>query len=189
MSRVRRDSGRTIALLRDRIAGRERRGTEDGLALLDVLLGMAIFALIVIIAIQSVGLYRQRAFQTAVTSDAQQSEAGMEGYYSAYGRYPYSGSGAGLISVARTAAADTQNAATFSANLGVNLTANVSVWSYWANHAAGNYMLCFVHSPLPRTTTAFTAADVDAWAKYESSYGTIVASGRGSTGLTAACGA
>lgn len=48
------------------------RRREEGLALLDVLLGMAIFALIAVIAVQAMGQFRDRATRTQMVSDTKQ---------------------------------------------------------------------------------------------------------------------
>ena len=56
---------------------REHRTNDTGLALLDVLLGMAVFALIAIIAVQSMGMFRERAYVTTAVSDAKQVGAGI----------------------------------------------------------------------------------------------------------------
>lgn len=55
----------------------DRRRHEDGLALLDVLLGMAIFALIAVIAAQAFGMFRDRAYVTQAVSDARQVGTGL----------------------------------------------------------------------------------------------------------------
>jgi type II secretory pathway pseudopilin PulG len=49
-----------------------RKTGEQGLALLDVLLGMAIFALIVVIGVQNFSTLRNRAYTTQVSSDVKQ---------------------------------------------------------------------------------------------------------------------
>ncbi|MBC3716919.1 hypothetical protein, partial [Bacillus pumilus] len=49
-----------------------KRDDERGLALLDVLLGMAIFALIVVIGVQNFNTMRNRAYVTQAVSDAKQ---------------------------------------------------------------------------------------------------------------------
>ncbi len=49
-----------------------RRHGESGLALMDVLLGMAIFALVAVIAVQAFGIFKQRAYVTQAVSDAHQ---------------------------------------------------------------------------------------------------------------------
>lgn len=46
------------------------RRTERGLATLDVLLGLAIFALVAVIAISAINQYRARAFENGTISDA-----------------------------------------------------------------------------------------------------------------------
>ncbi|KQP63154.1 hypothetical protein ASF47_19280 [Nocardioides sp. Leaf285] len=164
---------------------REATGAKQaGLALLDVLLGMAIFALIIIIAIQSVNQYRQRAFQSAAQSDVQQASIGLESYFTDNQAYPASGSTAGTISAAKTSTAATQNAATLSA-LGTNLTKNTFVWSYTPNSANGTFTMCIAHTSAGLGTTALTGAGVDAWASYNSATGAIDASGRGPISGTA----
>lgn len=50
---------------------------QAGLALLDVLLGVAIFVLIAVIAFQSTGIFRERAYMTAATSDVRQVATGI----------------------------------------------------------------------------------------------------------------
>lgn len=61
-----------------RFAKRHPRLRQAGLALLDVLLGMAIFALIAVIAVQAMGQFRERAYVTQVTSDAKQAGTAIE---------------------------------------------------------------------------------------------------------------
>lgn len=70
----------TRSTLMQRINARlaAQRNGEGGLALLDVLLGMAIFALIAVIAVQAMGQFRERAFVTQATSDAKQVGTGIE---------------------------------------------------------------------------------------------------------------
>ena len=54
------------------------REREDGLALLDVLIGMAIFALIAVIAVSAISQYRSRANVTAVVSDVKRIALQLE---------------------------------------------------------------------------------------------------------------
>lgn len=61
-------------------APRARRRLEAGLATLDVLLGLAIFALVVVIGVQSFQLFRERAYVTQATADANQLGMGVTGY-------------------------------------------------------------------------------------------------------------
>ncbi|KQP63151.1 hypothetical protein [Nocardioides sp. Leaf285] len=163
-----------MAYLRDRSAvRREATGAKQaGLALLDVLLGMAIFALIIIIAIQSVNQYRQRAFQSAAQSDAQQLAIGLEGYFTDSQAYP---------AASGTGAAATVSAADLTA-MGVNLTKGTSVKSYVPVPATGSFSYCVVHK-----SGGTAASNIDAWARYDSAQGAIIDSGRGLTGMPAAC--
>lgn len=135
-----------IAKFRSRAAA--RRTGESGLALLDVLLGMAIFALIAVIAVQSMGQFRARAYQTATASDAQQLAVGLESYLTDNAAYP--------------ALVDIDTAAEMRAVLGVNLTTNNSMSRYTV--AGTGYSFCVVNS-------------AGAWSEYQSTAGAIVRSG------------
>ena len=84
----------------------KRDADEKGLALLDVLLGMAIFALIVVIGVQNFSTLRNRAYTTQVSSDAKQTATAIQAYMTQPGI---------------TAAPTTVDAAFLTAN-GVNLT-------------------------------------------------------------------
>ncbi|KQP63152.1 hypothetical protein [Nocardioides sp. Leaf285] len=164
-----------IIIIAIQSAGRgARRDDRLHRPLLDVLLGMAIFALIIIIAIQSVNQYRQRAFQSAAQSDAQQVAIGLESYFTDKQTYPgASGTGA----AATIAAADLTA-------MGVNLTEGVSINSYAPSAATGTFTFCAVHK-----SGGTGAANVDAWARYASATGAILDSGRGQSGMPAACSA
>ncbi|MEP9384606.1 hypothetical protein [Nocardioides sp. KR10-350] len=58
-----------VAAWRDRFI--QEVDGEQGSLILDVLIGMAIFALVALIAVSAVDSYRQHAYLTSVTSDAQ----------------------------------------------------------------------------------------------------------------------
>lgn len=66
----------------------ERRNGEQGLALLDVLIGMAIFALISIIAISAIGQFRARAFESGALSDARAIGVAAEAQFTDNQAYP-----------------------------------------------------------------------------------------------------
>ena len=76
----------TMTRLRASVAG--RLANPKGLALLDVLIGMAIFALIAITAVVALGQFRQRAFESQVLSDAQALSVAIEGQMTNGGQYP-----------------------------------------------------------------------------------------------------
>ena len=76
----------TMTRLRAGVAG--RLANPKGLALLDVLIGMAIFALIAITAVVALGQFRQRAFESQVLSDAQALSVAIEGQMTNGGQYP-----------------------------------------------------------------------------------------------------
>ena len=59
-----------VEKMKARMHARRWEKREDGLALLDVLIGMAIFALIAVIAVSAISQYRAKANVTAVVSDA-----------------------------------------------------------------------------------------------------------------------
>lgn len=75
--------------IRARIAARKVDG-EQGSLLLDVLLGMAIFMLVAIIAVSAVGQYRERAYEQTATSDAQQLGTAVMAAATDGGSYPAS---------------------------------------------------------------------------------------------------
>ena len=76
----------------DRIRTRvhTRHADERGLALLDVLIGMAIFALIAVIAVMGLGKFRQSAYLTAATEDARGFGLALETLSTDIGGYPAS---------------------------------------------------------------------------------------------------
>ena len=63
-------------------------GQEDGLALLDVLIGMAIFALLAVIGVSVVNQYRARANFTTLLEDSKNLRTAAELYYADAGQYP-----------------------------------------------------------------------------------------------------
>lgn len=110
--------------IRDR---REHRG-DKGLALLDVLIGMAIFALIALIAVQAIGQFRARAYETSAKSDANQTSVAIESSYTDTNNYP----------------------ATFNAAaLGVNLSNGNSVVYTPPAAGADDYTFCVVNAKGP----------------------------------------
>jgi type II secretory pathway pseudopilin PulG len=114
--------------------GRHAVPSQRGLAMLDVLLGMAIFALIVVIGVQNFRTLRDRAYTTQLSSDVKQARNAIAGEMTKEGITPNSAS----IFTATPAASTTQaNLST----LGVRLTTGNSVTA--APTVVGeNYTLC-----------------------------------------------
>jgi type II secretory pathway pseudopilin PulG len=75
-----------------------RKTDEKGLALLDVLLGMAIFALIVVIGVQNFSTLRNRAYTTQVSSDAKQAATAIQAWMTAPGNTGAPANTAALVS-------------------------------------------------------------------------------------------
>src|SRR4051794_33614953 len=71
-------------------AATRRVKSRKALALLDVLIGMAIFALIAVIAVVAMSRFRGNAFVTGATSDATSTAQYIEGYNTENGDYPAS---------------------------------------------------------------------------------------------------
>ena len=130
---------------------RRRSAPDAGLALLDTLLGMAIFALIVVIAIQSIGQYRQRAFEVAAMSDARQV-------------------GVALLAASTESQTNPSTSlppATLAA-IGANLTKNNSVGGFRVG--GGSFAICIQHA---------SGGVPDAYAVFDSEGGAVTDSGRG----------
>lgn len=127
-------------------AVRDRR--EDGLAILDVLIGVALFVLISIIAATAINQYRARAYESGAVSDVKHVATVIEAAHIDADAYPFS-----LEDVALTFDAE-----------GGNLTRDNEIVGYVSDGASG-FSVCVVH----RT---------GAFAQFDSRAGTIVAKGR-----------
>ncbi len=147
---------------RHRLTRTSRRHDQTGLALLDVLLGMAIFALIAVIAVQSMAMFRSRAYVTGASSDAQQLATGIESYLTDNSTVP------DAITVGP---ADSDPDTVTTGDLGVNLTNNNSLHRYTVN--GPNYTFCVLH---------MSDTDVDGWVFYNSVGGAIADSDTGAPG-------
>lgn len=120
--------------LMQRIQSRAARRDERGLALLDVLLGMAIFALIVVIGVQNFSTLRNRAYTTQISSDLNQARNAIAGEMTKEGITPNSASIFGAAPAAASAATNLNT-------LGVRFTTGLSVTA--APTVVGeNYTLC-----------------------------------------------
>lgn len=137
---------------------RGARKDQYGLALLDVLLGVAIFALIAVIALQSMGKFRERAYMLRAVSDAQQLAIGIEGHVT----------DAGAVPADVTAGPANPDAVITTGDLGVNLSHGDTIRSY-AVAPDGAYSICVDH------------ADSQAWALYQSTDGAVTGSGVGAS--------
>ncbi|MCP3420343.1 type II secretion system protein [Nocardioides pinisoli] len=141
-----------------RPVARRRRTDQSGLALLDVLLGMAIFSLIAVIAVQSMGHVRARAYVTRVVSDAMQVALGIEGYMTDAGQLP---------AALADGPANSDDTQVTTGDLGVNLSTGAAIRSYTVAEDGDNYSVCVDHT------------DSQAWAFYDSAADGITGSGIG----------
>lgn len=140
-----------IERTRNRLESREIEG-EQGSLILDILIGMAIFALVAIIAVSAISQYRERAYEQAVVSDAGAVGLLLEGNYTDTQSYPAQVTSESL-------AAD-----------GLTLTKNVRVAVWTLSGTGDTFNVCLEHA---------NATSDDAWAVYDSAKGGIVAKGRG----------
>ena len=143
-----------------------RRLNPKALALLDVLIGMAIFALIAVIAVIALGQFRQRAFQTGAVEDARSLGLVVESSSTNTGAYPATLSGTAPTTTARKSSITIGSSTT-------TLTAdNHMEWYVYfpptGTRAAG-FALCVEHR------TQSDGAQDDAHAVYSSLRGGIVA--------------
>lgn len=150
--------------------GRRRGADETGLALLDVLLGMAIFALIVIIALPQFIGFRTKGSETTVRSDLSQLVTPIEDYV-------FENQTAPALNPIQTWTANAAwdagrlPAATLSA-LGVRSTKNTQIAQMTYLKVAGSgfaWAACATHT---------RGGGVDAWAIYSSQKGAILATGQ-----------
>ena len=156
-----------------------RRTGESGLALLDVLLGMAIFALIAVIAMQGTRLTRERAYTTQTTAAVKDVSLLLEARVAHDTTLPSQGT-AGTPS--RTfpdwdGAASVASYNNVSGIEGARLTAGVEVARYTLYADQKSFMMCMVHR-------SSSTGPVDAYAAYHSPSGKIVDSGRGTAPTT-----
>lgn len=142
---------RMMSALRARLAARRDNKNESGLALIDVLIGLTIFALLVTIAITAVNQYRMRAYEAGALSDARQIGVAVESEATDAGRYP-----------------DDLDASTL-ASLGVKMTPGNIVAQYEV-HGVETFSVCVEHRD--------DNGEADAWARYDSAQGGITGKGR-----------
>lgn len=129
----------------------DRDRDQRGMGLLDVLLGMAIFALVITIGAQNFNTMRERTYVTRAVADVKQVATGIDAIRTKDDAYP--------ATVARNAS-----------NLpGINLTRGSTITGYWPTTTS--FKVCLAQS---------VNSQKKAWAVYESDKGTITGSGRGS---------
>lgn len=176
--------------LLERLRTRDVRNGESGLALLDVLIGMAIFALIALIALSSLSQYRQKAYLSGAQSDAKAIGTAIEAESITTGTYPVcvkeNGteyqpfSGGTAANATTTEGACTGTGTAVNTSLG-KVTKNNHVVGYRQYTITGTgptanrlaFKFCVEHW----SGTASTSAD--AWAVYESEKGGLTSSGTG----------
>lgn len=138
-----------------------RNRHESGFALLDVLMGMAIFALIAVIAVQSTSLMQAKAQLKGVAADAQGIAAGLESHMTENESYPLPATLTGAtvvpnISFRGAAGAYPRTVTTSSPKdmkgLGVKLDPAHKVTRYWVDaasdgepEASREYQFCVTH--------------------------------------------
>jgi type II secretory pathway pseudopilin PulG len=129
-----------------------RKTGEQGLALLDVLLGMAIFALIVVIGVQNFSTLRNRAYTTQVSSDAKQAATAIQAYMTNPG---VTGAPADRAALVSTAGGPIE---------GVNLTSGNNIPNSAVGYAAvagDNFTVCVQRGTTgPSATYASTTSTV-----------------------------
>lgn len=163
-----------IQNLRERLAARKVDG-EQGSLLLDVLIGMAIFALIALIAISAITGYRQRAYETGATSDAQGLALEMEANYTENQAYPNPGGTWSWASDTNSYVYTPNGAAPIDFDQKTTKFDTVASYLVQSATAAQPEGFCLLVTHHNASTWA-----VDAWANYSSAKGAVTDSGHGS---------
>lgn len=129
---------------------RERKADgEQGSLILDILIGMAIFALIAFIAASAITQYRERAYEQGAVSDAGKFGLAIEAEFTD-----------GFVYPADQAAVEA---------LPVTLTQGNAVAGYTVDGAAETFEVCIVHE---------SGGEPNAFAVYDSAQGGMSAKGR-----------
>lgn len=138
----------------------KRRTQQGGFAMLDVMLGMAIFALLVVIGAQSTSVVRAQADLKSVAGDAQVLAAGLESYLTENETFPLPATGAAVtpnVTYAGAAGAYPRTVSSSSPTdmrgLGVKLEPGHRVTRYWVDDASDGdpvasraHQFCIVHT-------------------------------------------
>jgi hypothetical protein len=130
-----------------------RTRSQRGLATLDILLGLTIFALVIVTGVQNFTTFRDRAFVTQASSDVKQLAGGIEAVHVKDDAYP------------ATVAANASSLP------GVNLTRGSKIGGYGVTGA--NFRACILSGP--------STSRPKAYAIYDSARGSVIEAGRGST--------
>lgn len=173
-----------------------RRLDQRGTGLLDVLLGMAIFALLIVIGMQNYSTYTKRATRSAVSADVSQLAVAIDQYMTDKGTAPPSApsgvvysSGYG-VTAATYINAGAGSSATNLSTLTATLSPGVSVARYGVNTVVSggyepgtNWYVCLVHKG--------SGGKIDAWAGWSVLSASVTDSGSGTktaTSSTTPCG-
>lgn len=181
----------------ERLRTNDVKNRESGLALLDVLIGMAIFALIALIALSSLSQYRQKAYMSGAQSDAKAIGTAVEAESintGAYARcvtaatndyvFTTGGTAGAAVTTNQSSTACNQNtgAGLVTTPIGKVTSGNV-VLGYKVYTATGNrtaFKFCVQH---------VSNGTADAWATYDSELGGLIGSGTGGGCTSATWGA
>lgn len=177
----------------------DRRLDQRGAGLLDVLLGMTIFALLVVIGGQNFSTYQKRATLEALNADIQQVAGAIEQYQTDNGRVPPgASSGVAYPTAAATyidagSGSSLTNLGTLTAKLGPGVSiGRYGVYGAWdpdgvtgpleGYEANQVWYLCLVHKN--------GDGKIDAWSGWFSHYDRVYESGTGDKPNTgsSACG-
>lgn len=155
-----------------------RRRGEAGLAMLDVLLAMAIFALIAVIAAQGTAKVRERAYASQAIASVKDVSLLLSARITNDTALPAAGTMAGPP--ARTypdwdGAATVASPTDLSGIENFKMTAGIEVSRYVLYADAKSFAMCMVHR---------TGGTIDAFAGYHSPSGQVVQSGTGTPPAT-----
>lgn len=68
-----------------------KRANDKGFTLIELMIVVAIIGILAAIAIPQFASYRQKAFNSAAQSDLKTMKTSLEGYFTDYYHYPFSG--------------------------------------------------------------------------------------------------
>lgn len=139
----------------ERLRERKAENGEQGSLILDILIGMAIFALIAFIAASAIEQYRERAYEQGAVSDANKIGTAVEAAFTDDFAYP---SDATPLTPA---------------SVGVHMSKGNNIAKYTVNEADETFSVCVTH---------VSGGVVNAYAVYDSSKGGMSEKGRGKVG-------